>query len=664
MRLQAPDNQEIIIGGGKEQMFGIDTSTPIIFEILRNKMYSNKIGAVAREVASNSRDANRESGTDQPVQIEFTNDSAWMLGDVSVIFRDFGVGISPDRMENVFLKYAASTKRDSDTQTGGFGLGAKTPFAYTDSFIIRTVNEGTEYVYNAIIDKTGNGKMILLSEEPTDKPSGTEIIIPILSSRDRAEFEKEIYKATSYWTNVEYLNFSSRKSEVKYVVNEKDYRITQWNGWATYVGLVDGIPYEIRPTNMVNIPGYTVMFNLDLPEITINANRESLQYDEKTKNHVDAKFEMMVEHLKERIEGYLSDNATYKEAFIKQKSIKSNNYTDDFLNLLYNFKEAKLFGINYNVMFNGEEVKALKLKFHTVDIAKYDSWSERMKYTPASVNLDLPLVYLDAGRISVAKNRHLRHFLFVKPIKGNTEEAIKEEFDKLMEITEGEYEKYSEVKLPPGVSATPVKKDFVTFKVRDEKKFGKEIRFDRISKKVNTDKNICFVPLYSITKNLYFNDDRLKIVKHVLKIDQLYFINEASFYKHLKPAGYKTLDELFVTVDLKRFSKYLDIVKIKDALDDFPKIIVDNFPELLPKSYAYIASQDVKIPEGFKSIDWERLGVKQSAFNYEGVYEKFKKQTDLNYPLLRTYIRSSRDSEERTIKNIRNYVNISNCSKR
>lgn len=139
------NHQEIIIGSFEESSFSIDQSSSVIFDILRSKMYSNKIGAVAREIASNSRDANREAKTDKNIEIEFTNDNFLStIGDTSIIFRDYGIGISPDRMETIFLKYAASTKRDSDLQTGGFGIGSKTPFCYTDSFVIKTINEGVD----------------------------------------------------------------------------------------------------------------------------------------------------------------------------------------------------------------------------------------------------------------------------------------------------------------------------------------------------------------------------------------------------------------------------------------------------------------------------------------------------------------------------------------
>ena len=124
-------------GSMPEQFFSIK-DTGMIFDILRSKMYSNPILAICREISCNARDAHREVGKpDVPVQIMLPNHF-----DPNYRIKDFGPGISPDRISNIFIQYTASTKRDDNIQTGGFGLGAKTPFAYSDSFAINTNFQG------------------------------------------------------------------------------------------------------------------------------------------------------------------------------------------------------------------------------------------------------------------------------------------------------------------------------------------------------------------------------------------------------------------------------------------------------------------------------------------------------------------------------------------
>src|SRR5271163_3034575 len=118
--------------GDLEEHFFSIKDQGMIFDILRSKMYSNPILAICREITSNARDAHREVGkANVPIHIQLPSNLQ-----PEYRIKDYGPGISPDRMLNIFIKYTASTKRDDNIQTGGFGLGAKTPFAYSDQFLV------------------------------------------------------------------------------------------------------------------------------------------------------------------------------------------------------------------------------------------------------------------------------------------------------------------------------------------------------------------------------------------------------------------------------------------------------------------------------------------------------------------------------------------------
>ena len=310
MELKARTTEEYIIGAEKEMQFDIDTDNHIIFEILRDKMYSDKIGAVAREVASNSRDANREAGReDVPVIVQIVKPNKFAsIGHQSIVFSDNGIGITPDRMADIFIKYAASTKRDSNKETGGFGLGAKTPFAYSDTFTVITVcdwarpivekkmvkeiigaelytemvqnptnypkfelvtaDEETQtvsvniekdvvvghedlkrwkYTYNAIIDESNKGKMIQFDSEIVDEETGTKIVVPIKTDDDRFEFERKVIKATQYWgESIEYKGFHKERPEITYIIDEPEFAIVKSDADERYAMLIDGINYPLN----------------------------------------------------------------------------------------------------------------------------------------------------------------------------------------------------------------------------------------------------------------------------------------------------------------------------------------------------------------------------------------------------------------------------------
>jgi light-regulated signal transduction histidine kinase (bacteriophytochrome) len=101
------------------QSFGIGDPS-VVIEILRNRLYEHKIRTLVQEYMSNARDAHREVGQKRRIEVVAPTQL-----EPTFKVRDFGPGISPDRMANVFVLYGASTKRTNNTQTGGFGCSAK-----------------------------------------------------------------------------------------------------------------------------------------------------------------------------------------------------------------------------------------------------------------------------------------------------------------------------------------------------------------------------------------------------------------------------------------------------------------------------------------------------------------------------------------------------------
>ena len=129
-----------VIGGQKAIEFGISSSAEF-FNILSSTLYKDQILAVVREVLCNAWDAHIEAGcTDRPVLITLTQDK--------FTIQDFGKGIHQDDMGLIYGTYGNSTKKNDGNQTGGFGLGCKAPFAYTDHFEVASCHAGTRTIYN------------------------------------------------------------------------------------------------------------------------------------------------------------------------------------------------------------------------------------------------------------------------------------------------------------------------------------------------------------------------------------------------------------------------------------------------------------------------------------------------------------------------------------
>lgn len=141
-----------------------------MMEMLVN-LYADRRLAVVREYVSNAVDATRVAGSTEAVAI-----TSPTILEPNLIITDRGTGMSVEEVEATFLAFAASTKRDTNDLVGGLGVGAKSAWAITESFLIDTVKDGRRTLVRAARDLS---HQVLLAGEPTDLPTGTTISIPV-----------------------------------------------------------------------------------------------------------------------------------------------------------------------------------------------------------------------------------------------------------------------------------------------------------------------------------------------------------------------------------------------------------------------------------------------------------------------------------------------------
>lgn len=282
-------------GSFTESKFGISSNEDLvyIFDILRSKLYSNKIAAVVREYSTNAADANVENGMrDRPIVITAPTR---MSPEFKV--RDYGRGLSEDEIRNVYCMYGRSTKRNSNDYTGQLGLGSKSGFAYGDSFTIVSYKDGRKHTYTAYIDETRLGSIAKISESETTEENGIEIVIPANIS-DISSFEREIVRA------VKYFKIKPNVLNISNVVFQSDQeKLISGDGWSIYkeqssyydnkaVAIMGNIGYPINVQTMTN-NNYTVSalnspicIEFAIGELNISANREELEYNDATKKAI------------------------------------------------------------------------------------------------------------------------------------------------------------------------------------------------------------------------------------------------------------------------------------------------------------------------------------------------------------------------------------------
>ena len=85
-------------------------------------MYSDTELAVIREYSANARDSHVEAGQTRPIEVTVKGS---MMEAYELIIEDFGVGLSVNDIETVYALYGESTKRQSNSLIGAFGIGGK-----------------------------------------------------------------------------------------------------------------------------------------------------------------------------------------------------------------------------------------------------------------------------------------------------------------------------------------------------------------------------------------------------------------------------------------------------------------------------------------------------------------------------------------------------------
>lgn len=363
MRMKIDENSVQTIGAGPmtNSKMGIrDSDMHVIINILRSKMYSNPIRTIIQEVSSNARDAHRERDRNEggdvwgkrPIKIKLPD-----RHDNSFYIQDFGVGVDPDRMENVFINYGASTKRGDNLETGGFGLGAKSPFSYTDQFGIVSVtpDESGNLIlrqYAAIIDGH-DGFVRLIEERPanSNEERGTKIVIPV-KAQDFNDFRKWTIETCKYWgvrpvvvSKTDAVDWP--KYDIDHEGKDKNWLIYKKSGGNSWgysqnnefnrpKAIVDGIPYPLDKASIEdsndaslnsdinNLWGYPVLLKFSTGEVNLTANREELDYsDTDTPKMIRDRFKTIIGELQEKFGKDIKGCKNLMEANAKWNDIRS-----------------------------------------------------------------------------------------------------------------------------------------------------------------------------------------------------------------------------------------------------------------------------------------------------------------------------------------------------
>lgn len=299
-------------------------------------LYSDKELAVIREYSTNARDSHVAAGQTRPIEV-FTPTAL----SYNFKVRDYGLGLSKDDIYNIYSKYGASTKRETNAQTGMLGLGCKSALTYSDQFSIISVKDAIKIMVNVSRSESGGGQMTIVYEKETDEPNGVEIVVPVGRNNDFKFKTKEFFK---YWDESEViidgkppvqLNLK-RVTDKIYLKEDPGYYEKSWL-------VMGGVPYEINQEK-IRLPKGFVAF-VDIGAVAFTPSREHLRYTQKTLEVLNALHEEYKVNIMKAIQAELD---SYENKFELAKCFYKWKKTLDFQNI-------KIIETDFN--YRGESLK-------------------------------------------------------------------------------------------------------------------------------------------------------------------------------------------------------------------------------------------------------------------------------------------------------------------
>jgi len=331
MKIEQQTYNTQVIGDMKENACSIEMDAEA-FALLSGGLYSDEQRAILRELGTNAYDSHVEAGNEEtPFEVHLPNSL-----EPNFKIRDFGTGMSKKTLETVFPTYFKSTKRNTNDQTGCFGLGCKTPFCYTDSYQVISYHNGTKLVYNFYKNVEGKPVFSLMLEKETDEPNGLEIIFPASSKfwafEDRAKNVFKYFKTKpiitgvfnfelpgiDYWLQTDAYGIHKESSASHVVMGNVAYPFTtnEIHGLELHK---DGEKEQVLLSESEKkLIQHGVDLYVPLGSVDFPTSRESLKWTPKTVKTVRTALAKVIVDISKQAEKDLEDAENYLEACQKK----------------------------------------------------------------------------------------------------------------------------------------------------------------------------------------------------------------------------------------------------------------------------------------------------------------------------------------------------------
>jgi hypothetical protein len=270
-------------------------------------------------------------------------------------------------MSDVFLKYGNSTKRVDNKLTGGFGIGAKTPFTYTDTFTVVTVTLDDDKIKRRrtyVAHKADDGiQMSLITAEDTSDETGTSISFAV-DKKDFYDFETAVRNVCSYWKVRPTIKGHKdwRWNDEKVVHSGTNWTLAEGDGSIKI--LIDCIPYTLRLGEIYEdrycdehrlLNNTKVRLHFNTGEVDVSATREDLDYKDRTVALIKARVKVLFDELRAHVSKSVAKAASLWEASIAWAKL-SNRYKDYLVEPKWNGKDLLPSSIHIRTSVKADKV--------------------------------------------------------------------------------------------------------------------------------------------------------------------------------------------------------------------------------------------------------------------------------------------------------------------
>ena len=295
--------------------------------LIRN--YSDPIKAILQEIGANCADAHARVGKQNvPWELQLPGPL-----DPHIRWRDYGISMDPETIKNVYGVLMESDKRNSNDEAGCFGIGSKTPLAYTDSFNVTTYLDGKMRVYTVYYDEDSRIAIDVFGEYDTEQEDGVEVSFSVKED----DWEK-FYSAARHVYSFH---------DVQPIINgvddfaTKNYeRVLKGDDWFfsgrnkdSYV-IMGNIGYKVDAHRFSGKAYYLlqngIQFKMPMGSVFMTPSRESLEYNTDTVNAITKRLNEIHDEASEIVSNDLANARSAWHATIMLRSWERLFYNFQF----------------------------------------------------------------------------------------------------------------------------------------------------------------------------------------------------------------------------------------------------------------------------------------------------------------------------------------------